>query len=351
MVADRLTIAAPALGPAGAHRGILAAAASGLGNFIHSLGADPERVLVASRIDPETLYHPTASLELIHYCGVMEEAARQSGCDNFGLHFGRQFRPQDLGLIGYIGLHSPTVELALHNFVADFGWHQHHTHIRLLDLGSSFRLEYQVRHGAIVARRQDAELTMGMVLNLIRQGLGAGWCPLELHFEHPRPADWQEHGRVFRTQIWFDQPCNAMLIEKRGLDRPMPSNDPTLLLVMREAIRRLGQAAPRQDLVERVRARINLMLPRGVIELTDVAADMDMSSATLQRRLRDHGVSFSQLVDDARQTLALHLLRQKHISLSEIGPLVGYSEISAFSRAFRRWYGISPRCFRANELV
>jgi AraC-like DNA-binding protein len=345
-MSDRLKIVESALSPSMGHQGILAAAASGLGDFIRSKGGDPERILSASGIDPEALSRPTASLGLVNYCKVMEEAARSADFGNFGLHYGKQFRPQNLGLIGYIGLNSPTLEAALRNFVNDFAWHQHDTFIALIDQGENWRFSYQVRHGAIVARRQDAELTMGMVLNLIRYVMGPDWAPLELHFEHPRPEQWHEHCKVFDAPVWFDQPCNSMLIPKVGFTRPVPNSDPTLLIVMREAIRRLNQPATPQDMVRRVRAQINLLLPHGEVDLQDVAERLGYSNASLQRRLRGHQVNFSDLVDEVRRDMALHFLDQGHLQVSNISPLLGYSEVSAFSRAFRRWFGVSPRQWR-----
>src|SRR5690606_21633282 len=102
------------------HAGVLAAAARGLCGFIERQGGDAERVLGVSGIDPDLWQHPTLSLALPNYCQVLEEAARQSGCANFGLYYGQQSKPQALGLLGYIGLCSATVEQALINFARAF---------------------------------------------------------------------------------------------------------------------------------------------------------------------------------------------------------------------------------------
>lgn len=222
------------------HRGVLSAAACGLGDFICSHGGDVDRIFGVSGIDPELLSSPTLSLGLVNYCRVMEEAARHSGFDNFGLHYGQQFKPQSLGLLGYIGLCSATLGEALHNLVQAFPFHQHNTLVQLVDKGECLRLDYQVRHGAILARRQDAELTLGMFMNLLRHALGKHWAPREVHFEHPRPEHWHEHCKVFDAPVYFDQPFNSLLIPRRDLGRAMPESDPILLRVMQDAICRLN---------------------------------------------------------------------------------------------------------------
>lgn len=331
------------------NRGVLAAAASGLSRFISEHGGDVDRIFGISGIDVELLAQPTLSLGLINYCRVMEESARYSGCDNFGLHYGGQFKPQSLGLIGYIGLCSATLEQALHNVVNAFPWHQHDTLTRLVDKGDCWRLDYQVRHGAILCRRQDAELTMGMFLNLIRHVAGKNWAPREVHFEHPRPDQWHEHCKVFDAPVYFDQPFNSLVITKRDLTRAMPESDPLLLGVMQDAIRRLNSGANPQNIVDQARSQVHLALLQGEPVLEEVAEKIGMSSWSLQRRLREESVSFTTLVDKVRCEMATHYLQQRQLPISEMALLLGYSEVSAFSRAFRRWFGISPRQWRQEE--
>lgn len=333
------------------NRGVLAAAASGLSEFICHSGGDVDRIFGVSGINPELLAQPTLSLGLINYCRVMEEAARYSGCDNFGLHYGKQFKPQSLGLIGYIGLCSATLEQALHNVANAFPWHQHDTLTRLVDKGDCWRLDYQVRHGAILCRRQDAELTLGMFLNLIRHVAGKNWAPREVHFEHPRPSQWHEHCKVFDAPVYFDQPFNSLLIPKRDLLRAMPDSDPLLLGVMQDAIQRLNSSTPQQNIVDQARAQVHQVILQGEPVLDDVAEKMGLSSWSLQRRLREEGLSFTTLVDNVRCEMAKHYLQQRQLPISEMALLLGYSEVSAFSRAFRRWFGISPRQWRQDELT
>ncbi|MCO8161662.1 AraC family transcriptional regulator [Pseudomonas sp. 21LCFQ010] len=332
--------------------GVLAAAASGLCSFIEKHGGDPDRILGMSGIDPEALSHPTLSLALPNYCQVLEEASRQSGCDNFGLYYGQQFKPQALGLLGYIGLCSATVEQALINFARAFPLHQRNSLIRLVDEGECYRFDYQVRHGAILCRRQDAELTLGMALNLVRHVMGNQWAPRAVHFEHPRPEHWHEHCKVFDAPVYFEQPCNSLVIPKRGLQRAMPQGDPVLLLVMQDSLNQLSRLSLRGELevADDVRERVRQQLLTGEPVLDDVAEQMGMTSWSLQRRLREQNLSFSSVVDTLRRELATHYLSQHQLPISDLAPLLGYSETSAFSRAFRRWFGVSPRQWRRDGL-
>ncbi|WP_110948443.1 AraC-like transcriptional regulator QhpR [Pseudomonas bohemica] len=334
------------------NRGVLSAAANGLDGFIVQHGGDLDRVFGRSGIDPEQLLHPTLSLPLTNYCKVLEEAARQTGCDNFGLRYGQQFQPQALGLLGYIGLCSATLEDALINFSEAFPFHQHSTLIELVDQGDCYRFDYQVRHGAINERRQDAELTMGMALNLVRHVLGPTWAPRQVAFEHSRPQDWHEHRDAFQADVRFAQGCNSLLIPKSELiDKVMPGSDPILLMLIKDAIRQLGDTgsgvSSETGLLDRARQTILATLHLGEPALDEIAHDLGLSDWALQRKLRDRGLSFTQLVDQIRQESALTHLKQQHLSVTQLASMLGYSETSAFSRAFKRWFGVSPKQWRS----
>lgn len=336
--------------PPASNVGVLSAAASGLDQFITRQGGDLDLVFGRAGIDPEQLRHPTLSLALPNYCDVLEEAARQSGCDNFGLRYGQQFQPRDLGLLGYVGLFSDTLEEALKNFAGAFPYHQHSTLIRLVDCGECYRFDYQVRHGAILDRRQDAELTLGMALNLLRHVLGPQWAPRAVAFEHERPEEWHEHGDAFGAPVQFGRPCNFMLVPKGDVQgKPMPERDPNLLFLFQDVIHRLGAGANAPSLLEELGTQVRLALSEGEPCLERIAERLEMTPAGLRRRLREQGLCFSQVVERTRRELALHYLRRRQRPISELAPLLGYSETSAFSRAFRRWFGVSPRQWRGEE--
>jgi AraC-like DNA-binding protein len=334
------------LSSARCNQGVLSAAATGLSDFIVAKGADVDHVFGLSHIDTELLVSPTLSLPLTKYCKVLENAAEISGCDNFGLHYGQQFLPKSLGLIGYIGLCSDNLYSALKNMANYFHLHQKDTLTRFVEQADSCRLDYQIHHGAILTRRQDAELTIGMFMNVIRSVKGGHYAPREIHFEHSRPEFWQEHSKLLNAPVFFDQPYNSIVLAKTDLHTVMPSADPMLLTMMQETIKLLNTTTQQQSLVDQVRAAIQIALNSGEPNMEKIAEDLGMSSCILTRRLKADGLNFTHLVDDVRQELAEYYMAHKNIQISEMAFLLGYSEASAFSRAFKRWFGVNPRQFR-----
>lgn len=326
--------------------GVLASAASGLIEFIADEGGDADRVLGHSGIDPEHLRNPTLHLDLGQYCRVFEVAAQQTGNANFGLRFGSQFKPESLGLLGYVGLCSDTLGQALRNVVRMFPCHQQGSTLQLVELGEYSRLDYQVQHGAIAHKRQDAELSLGMFANLMRQALGRHWAPETVHFEHAQPEAWHEHCKSFDAPVLFNQPSNALVFRSQLLERSMPGRDPRLLTLMLESMHNLGSSVAKPALVDEVKTQVRRQLADGDPSLEYIAEQLRLPVWTLQRRLGDQGLSFTNLVDQVRRELATHYLQQASLPISELALLLGYSEISAFSRAFRRWFAVSPRQWR-----
>ena len=331
------------LGPAS---GVLAPAATGALSFIERHGGDADRIFGDSGIAPSTVEDPVLVLSLNSYCGLFEEAARQTQNDNFGLWFGNQFVPRNLGMLGYVAVTSPTVGSALENLVKFFRFHQQGSIMGLSQNDPLLKLEYQIHDGRIVERRQDAELSLGMFLNIFREAYGPSWGPEEVHFEHPKPLDWKEHEKAFNAPVYFNQPTNGLLVRREDLNGTMPGCDLRLLAIVQACLSSLGCRDYDERPIDRLRSLVRTKLPEGYPTLESIAQELGMSVSAVQRLLGSAGLAYKDLVENTRRQLAMMYLKQRHLPVSEIAFLLGYSELSAFSRAFRRWVGVSPREYR-----
>ncbi len=327
---------------------ILAAAATGIVDFIERQGGDIDSVFGNSGISPEMAGATTLKLRLADFCTLFEQASQRTKCDNFGLWFGHQFQPRDLGLWGYAAVSAPTLGSALENLVGLFGFHQEQSFMQMVrGTNGLVRLQYRIEAPDIMHRRQDAELSLGMFFNVMREALGTGWTPEEVHLEHARPIDSDEHERAFGAPVYFAQPYNALLFSSDLLERPMPNCDLTLMALMRNCLQQLGERSEGPvELIDRVRAAVRARLPEGYPALESIAAELCLTTGMVQRGLADKGTSFKELVETTRREIALSYLEQRHLPISEISFLLGYSELSAFSRAVRRWTGTSPSALR-----
>lgn len=332
--------------------GVIASSATGIVPWIERLNGDVDRIFGYAGIAPEMAGSPTLVLDLNSFCRLFEEAARTTHTDNFGLWFGVKFEPRDLGLWGYAALSAPTIGSALATLVDLFPLHQQSSTMRLTrNPNGLMSFEYRVEAPAIVERRQDAELTLGQIVSFLRTSLGARWSPEEVHFEHPRPDSWREHEQAFGAPVFFSRTSNALVFNAKVLGVPMPTHDPRLMVAMRQCLEQIaGRNDLRATITDQVRAAVRAHLVEGVPSLDEIASELRLAPGHIQRELNFDGQTFTGLVETARRDLALTYLRQRQLSISEIAFLLGYSELSAFSRAVRRWTGASPRTVRAELL-
>lgn len=329
--------------------GVLASSATGIVPWIERYHGDVDRIFGYAGLSPEMAGSPTLVLDLCSFCRLFEESARQTHNDNFGLWFGIKFDPRDLGLWGYAAISAPTLGSALRTLVDLFPLHQQSSLMRLVPgQGDLLRLEYRIEAGDILNRRQDAELTLAQMTNLVRGCLGPGWGPEEVHFEHPKPEGWRDHERAFGAPVFFSQPTNALIFRTSSFEAEMPTRDLRLMAAMRQCLESLSERKDlRASVVDRVRAAVRARLPEGFPPIETVAAELRLPVGVIQRELHYEGLSYAALVEATRRDLAISYLRERQLSLSEIAFLLGYSELSAFSRAVRRWMGASPRALRA----
>jgi AraC-like DNA-binding protein len=326
-------------------------AAAGLVPFLSGLGADAERIMGPAGIDAARLDETAqGSISLAAYVEMMERAALLSGHDDFGLRYGRQFPASSHGLVGDIALAAPSIGTALRQFADLFPLHQEASEVRLTAENGLLRLEYRILDWRIFDRRQDAELSLAMFQNLLRQAYGHGFAPEEVHFEHPAPGSDAAHEATFHAPVFFGQRTNALLFRPGDLRKPMPGADPATFsrLAAEAFLRRLPRGTV--PLPERVRAEIRSRLPEGSPPMEEVAGALGIARWTLQRRLGEMGLSYAESVQEVRKALAGSYLAQPHLSISAIAQLLGYAELSPFSRACKRWFGASPEQIRSGRV-
>lgn len=331
---------------------VLASAADGIVDKLIGARGDPERAFEAVGLVINNIASPTSQIHLHQYCGLFEEAARETKDDNFGLRFGLDFVPERLGLLGYLAINSPTLYAAIKNIIAYFPAHQQSTRVELSQAAELATFSYMIESGSVLGKRQDAELSLGMFLNVFRRALGTDWSPLEIHFAHPKSADWREHRDLFDAPVYFGQPKNALLMHAGDLNRVMPNADHVLMrLIAAQLAARVETNKRPIGIVDRVRHLIEIGLSDGSCTLEKIANDCRLPVWTLQRQLSEIGTNFNRLLTEARHDLAVRYLKEFHLPVTEVALMLGYSETSAFSRAFRQWTGQSPSAYLASNAV
>jgi AraC-like DNA-binding protein len=302
----------------------------------------PERLVLAAGLDPSQLGKPEALIDQKHWFLLVEAAARETGDSAFAIGFSEQLPLKDLGVLGYVGLHSPTLGAALDNMVRYFAVQQTGGHFEVVG-GREPRVEYVLDDPRITDYAQMAEANFAIAIRLFREAMrDPAWAPREVRFRHAGPPT-DHHRRFFRAPLVYRHRTNAMVLSPGDRERTFIAADagllPHLLRHAEDCLVRMPEASDVPAAEADVRRAVIAAISAGDPSIHRVATQLALTPRTLQRRLAAGGGSFKTLIDDTRLDLAKRYLADPALTLTEAAFLLGYSDLSAFSRAVRRWTG------------
>ncbi|APR75390.1 Transcriptional regulator, AraC family protein [Minicystis rosea] len=218
--------------------------------------------------------------------------------------------------------------------------------ITLKERGEEAALVYETRPAVATLPLASAEYFLMLVLRMARSALGAELVPREVRFVHAEPAAASRLAEAFGAPCRFGAERAELVLARSDLDRPVPSGDAQLARWLDVQGDTQLEAAERTDAAARVRAAVRVALSRGEPRLEEVATTLRMPPRTLQRRLSVEGTSFAAVVDDVRRDVALRMMAGSAVPIADCAFVTGFSELSAFYRAFRRWTGATPAEWR-----
>jgi AraC-like DNA-binding protein len=315
--------------------------------LLRSFGIDPAAVLAAADLPPDALEQPDARHPYLSLMRMLSAAAQATRLPHFGLLVGREAGLADIGLLGELMRHSATVGDALrtgavlHRINSDGGA------MFLFEHGSTVTLGYAVFHPNADRMATTHDLVTAMLLTAMRDLCGPAWHPTEALLPRAAPADDGPYRDHFRCPVRFDAEYPAIVFPATVMARPLPGADPA----RRAALEREAARHDTSGLVPQLYRSLRLLLLDGRSNGDLLAQQFAMHRRTLNRRLRAQGHTFRSILDEVRFEVARHLLGDTQLAIVQIAGALGYAEASAFTRAFRRWSGMSPLVWRDANTV
>ncbi len=319
-------------------------------HYLEAIDGALEAVLAQTRLSRRQLEAPDGAVPLVEYTHLLEVASRITRDDVLGLHVYMEARIERNGALGYLLRHAPTVGQALDDLVRYVCLEAQGIDLRGGVVGDHYQLCYRVADSRVTERRQDAEVSMAVAARLLRDLAGDDWSLHEVHFEHTRPVGVLELERFFDAPIRFEQSWNRLIFPAAVLDRAGRATNERLYTSLKQhADTLLEESGSALGLTAQIRRQVIESLSYGEPRIDEFAERMAISTRTLQRRLARVETTFAEIVDHARRDLSFGYLSDQQLPVSEIAFLLGYSELSAFHRAFRRWTGSTPTRYRQNS--
>jgi AraC-like DNA-binding protein len=266
-----------------------------------------------------------------------------------GVNAATCFQLTDLGLLGYILRHSEHVLGALQRLAR---------YSRLM--ADAAELQVSVKQGRVVFRLsiagarpispQGIDYALGTALVAARELTQPPIAPIAVRLARPAPRNGKPFRALFGARIEFEASCSEIVLDHRAALLPALMHDPQLLSILeRQAQTALAELPGLDSFIEQVRELLAAGLATGTHRSEQLAASLGISVRTLRRRLEESGNSHRALLDQVRRERALELVAGGELSVIEIAHQVGFSDPSAFTTAFRRWTGRTPRAVRATS--
>lgn len=308
-------------------------------------------ILSKHQLCDDALGQSNTKIALDTFVAITDELCNRTPENLVAWRLGEEFELSYLSGLGESLIAAPTLRDALLAFEMGFCTFQSDTLARLTVKDSVATFEYRILDTAIWPRRSDAKLTLGLIYGLIKRYCGNDWQPINLTFEHAPGSEANKLMNHAQSTAQFEGSTNSISFPARLLSYKHPQiSEDSYQIALSRLSAKVRDFQNARTTSQRIESKIMENLGAGAIDQTQIAVSLGMSRRTLRRRLEEEELSFKALVEACRKKSAYAALTRTQTPLCEIAFNLGYSDQTAFSRAFTRWFGLSPYAIRKAAL-
>ncbi|NKB34865.1 MAG: helix-turn-helix domain-containing protein [Pseudomonadales bacterium] len=325
------------------HRSTLATLAQAMQAFLIDKGLDATEIFNRAGLDHTKIFDVDARFPIYGMNRLWTIASQESGSEAIVYEVIPRLELHMLHAMGHAWLASQNLKEALERFV------RYH---RMLSTNMDVRMEAGEGRWSLVGRaidtagRHETESALAMCLQVCRKCYGEDLKPTLVQLMLPDPDSTGLVEKFYGCAVEYGHAINVFHFQATDLERRLVSANAYVAFAMEEVISNYLSRFDSEDVVSRVRRSVAKMLVHREPTKQELAMELNIAPRTLQRRLEEQGSSIKEIVDDTRHQLALDYLAMGHYSVKEIAFSLGFSDPSNFSRAFKRWEGITPKAYR-----
>jgi AraC-like DNA-binding protein len=318
----------------------------GIAEALKTEGLDVAALLDDAGLEAALLSDPDSRFPTERVSALWQLAVAHSGNPAIGLANSSVAKPASFDVVAYTMMSSRHLLGILESVSRYVAIVSDAACLAVAQTDEGYRITLELFGGGHPVPRQRFEFDLMTVLSFCRWVTNRDLRPLALELRFPPPADLRPYQEAFKCPLRFNAPVNALLFARADVLSPLPTAHPLLAEVHERLACEHLQRLEHAHISNRARTVIIRRLPDGEPQRADIAAALELSERSLQRRLEVEGTSFLRLLDDTRRELAQEYLGQTALSLADTAFLLGFADQSSFFRASKRWFGISPRHYR-----
>lgn len=316
-----------------------------------TLGANRDAILLEANIEPAILSNPKARVTVEQAMRVWTAIVKQTGSENIGLECGIKARFQTMGVLGYVMMNSTSILTAwgklctYQELVLSIVLHEIHIEGNRVIIKGEMQEEWQSEF------RYTLDFIYASSLTLIKNCTSKDILPIEVGFNFPQPENIDRYHEIFGPAILkfaCDNPY--MIYNKSDLDNQITGTDPGMfehfeVLLADTANEHNKINAQSRAVKNSIFRRLKAEVPR----IEEVSRELAMSVRALQVGLKKEGTSFQSILQDVRKEIAIKQLSKPDFNVTDVAFLTGFSDISVFSRNFKKWTGLTPTEFKSQQ--
>ncbi|MEN8760925.1 MAG: AraC family transcriptional regulator [Thiogranum sp.] len=322
------------------------AAATLVGCALRDYGIDIETIYRDAGLDFDAVASPDRRYPFARMQVMWRLAVERSGDPCFGLSVADHMRPQAFHGLGFVWLSSDTLFDALSRLVKYQRLISTVADISLQETDDSVNLAVNIMQPSDQFEPASIDAAVGVFLRMCRMAVCGPFNPERVSLRRARPPCSERFESFFQAPVQFSAEKNILYFDPQSIHNPLPGADPELLRANDQVVVDYLARFDRESLSMQVRSLFIELLPDGQPTQHGIASTLNLSVRNLQRKLHSEGISFKHLLDETRKDLATQYIRDTNRRIGEITYLLGFSEPSNFTRAFRRWTGLSPNEYR-----
>jgi AraC-like DNA-binding protein len=314
---------------------------------VERAGVPRDELLRPQNIDPARLAEVDGRFELEEFGRLQIRAMDLTRDEALGLHIAEHTHDSAFDLIAHLVSHAPTLREAFGVCAQFQRLIMDDSQITLSETGTTAKLQYQFARTFERSDRMQAEFVVAAFLRFVRVFAGPGVAPQVASFEHARPAHHREYTRLFGDAARFNRSRTELAFDRPLLDRAQLHQNPELYSLLRsQAERALERVATGLRPADQIKRYLRARSPARIPDISTAARDLGLSARSLRRRLAADATSYRSLVRATLEASAGHMLRDPRRSIQETAHALGFTNVGAFHRAFKRWTGMTPAQYR-----
>ncbi len=316
---------------------------------LEECGQTPGELLKEAGIDAAKIANPDARIPVDKMNTLWEKAVTVTGNDCLGLVASKNVRPTTFHALGFALMVSNNLIDAFRRLYRFYRLISDTIELELKSIDNQFVVSMNINRSKPNPAKEAVDMAMATIVTFTNNLLNSDIVPQKVEFKRSAPKDISEYSNVFQAPVTFEHKTNRIFYKLNEVNLKLPSANTEVARCNDNIVIDYLANFDKENISNQVHAKIIELLPMGEPSIEKLAKEMGISPRSLHRSLKKENASYRAILEDIRKHLAIEYLKKQKYSIIEVAFQLGYSDSGNFTRAFKRWYNVSPTRFREVE--